>query len=396
MADVKIKQLGWLGKESNLTMSSKTSGGKYSPLQGDFQRTSKKYVTNKNGFLAEVAENIPAIDYSESSGGALLLEPQSENIILESNDFSYSPSNNGWQYSAPSNFFSIEQSTLSPEGIENAWRIVKTSGDSDFNLFNQNLGFTTPSAGDYTFSVWYKAPLATNKSSVTLSFGLGGGGASASFVSTGDWQRISVTGTFGSGDFITPTVSNISTNNTIFLYGAQVEALSYATSYIPTENASVVRSGDLCSGFGHARYFNSEEGVIYSEFSTEFNDDQLWLSVSNGTTSNFVALLLQTNGQMVGYSIVGTQQAFIVNDAFNKEDKNKFAFKWKFNDFALWINGVEVGSDNSGNVASEGTYNEFSFSRPDFPFNGTFYGKIFDLQVFDRALTDTELQNLTS
>ena len=139
MADVKIKQLGWLGKESNLTMSSKTSGGKYSPLQGDFQRTSKKYVTNKDGFLAEVAENIPAIDYSESSGGALLLEPQSENIILESNDFSYSPSNNGWQYSAPSNFFSIEQSTLSPEGIENAWRIVKTSGDSDFNLFINGL-----------------------------------------------------------------------------------------------------------------------------------------------------------------------------------------------------------------------------------------------------------------
>ena len=395
MADVKNKQLGWLGKESNLTMSSKTSGGKYSPLQGDFQRTSKKYVTNKDGFLAEVAENIPAIDYSESSGGALLLEPQSENIILESNDFSYSPSNNGWQYSAPSNFFSIEQSTLSPEGIENAWRIVKTSGDSDFNLFNQNLGFTTPSAGDYTFSVWYKAPLATSKSSVTLSFGIGGGGASASFVSTGDWQRISVTGTFGSGDFITPTVSNISTNNTIFLYGAQVEALSYATSYIPTENASVVRSADVCNNFGHARYFNSEEGVLYAEIEalTELNSSSSSILIGDGSYfGNSLIIQYRAILNTITFKTFSSSVSTLDNLVIDLDELNKVALKYKANDCAFFINGVKVGVNTS--FAGFSALDRLNFDRGDG--GEKFFGKVKDLQVFNRALTDTELQNLTS
>ena len=69
-------------------------------------------------------------------------------------------------------------------------------------------------------------------------------------------------------------------------------------------------------------------------------------------------------------------------------------FKYKENDFALWVNGVEVYSDLSGSVFAEGVLNKLSFS--DAQGASPFYGKTKNIQVFNTVLTDEELYNLTS
>ena len=73
---------------------------------------------------------------------------------------------------------------------------------------------------------------------------------------------------------------------------------------------------------------------------------------------------------------------------------NKVALKYKENDFAFWINGVEVATDTSGIAPSEGTLNNLQLSNSS---NGIpFYAKTKDLRVYPTALADAELITLTT
>ena len=69
---------------------------------------------------------------------------------------------------------------------------------------------------------------------------------------------------------------------------------------------------------------------------------------------------------------------------------NKIAISYAENNFSLWVNGIKVLTDTSGNAPIG--LNNLSFNL------GTelFYGKTKNLQVFNHALTDEELQTLTT
>ena len=71
---------------------------------------------------------------------------------------------------------------------------------------------------------------------------------------------------------------------------------------------------------------------------------------------------------------------------------NKIALKYKSGDYALWINGVEVATDSNSN--SPNGLNSLQFDSGSGGSN--FYGKTKNLQVFNYALTDEELQTLTT
>ena len=73
---------------------------------------------------------------------------------------------------------------------------------------------------------------------------------------------------------------------------------------------------------------------------------------------------------------------------------NRIALKYKENDFAAWINGFEVLTDTSGVTYPSGTLTELAFDGGDG--NNDFYGKTKQLMTFKTALTDSELETLTS
>ena len=73
---------------------------------------------------------------------------------------------------------------------------------------------------------------------------------------------------------------------------------------------------------------------------------------------------------------------------------NKYAFKWKENDLALWVNGVEVLTDLVANVPNPNTFNKFSFSAP--TDSNVTLSKVKQVQVYKEALTDLELEYLTT
>jgi hypothetical protein len=76
----------------------------------------------------------------------------------------------------------------------------------------------------------------------------------------------------------------------------------------------------------------------------------------------------------------------------NATQFSKIALKYKTNDFALWVDGAKVMIDTFGNTMSVGTLNSFDFDgNTGLPF----YGKTKGVYVFNEALTDDELQQLT-
>ncbi len=179
----------------------------------------------------------------------------------------------------------------------------------------------------------------------------------------------------------------------IYIWGAQLEALLYATSYIPTTGAAATRLGETATNAGDVNVFNSEEGVLYAEIAALAGDDSYrYMGLTDGTSNNRVIILYHSNNDRIRVilSSGGTKYLDEYYTVSSLVDFHKIALKWKVNDFALWVNGVERAIDTSGSVPIG--LNTFAFNQAG---SSNFYGKVRNLQVFNKALTNRELEILT-
>ena len=236
--------------------------------------------------------------------------------------------------------------------------------------------------------------VSTNAASYTVSFyGTGSitfsGTHTGTLNGTGVSDRVSLTFTASSGT-LTSTVSGSVTK-------AQVEELSYATSYIPTSGSTATRLADAASGAGSTSLINSTEGVLYAEIAALADDLSFRvLSLSDGTNNNTVKFGYRSDSNKIysEFRTASSSQSFMSFDVLDITEFNKVAFKYKENDFALWVNGIERATDTSGTVPNIGTFNNLSFNRGDV--NNVFFGKTKCVAVFKEALTDAELTCLTT
>ncbi len=331
--------------------------------------------------VKEVFENdVPRLDYS---GGAtfasLLLEGQSTNLI----NYSESLSNTN-----RSGTF-VDNSAISPDGTQNATKITATSTDP---FFYQSV---TLNAATYTASLWVKG--IGNSIGKEFRFAISNQThISNKYIIPSEWTRFEFTASVSAGSVTTgveipdPAVSG----DEVLAWGWQLEESSFATSYIPSNSGSqTTRSADVCNNAGTSATFNSTEGVLFAEIAalTDVGDGTTRLSISDGT---------QDNNVTIGYSATNTLRTIIRSGASNQAlmtssqtitNYLKVGVKYKANDFALWVNGVEVATDTSG-LAPVGL-SELSFDRGDAAL--PFYGKVKQLIVFDEALSDEELSDLT-
>ena len=178
-----------------------------------------------------------------------------------------------------------------------------------------------------------------------------------------------------------------------YAYGSQGEEFSYPTSYIPSGAASTTRNQELC--LDATPVINSTEGTLYAEISALANDGTYrMISISDGTNDNRITLyLLQANKISVVVKESNTTQAQMTYTINDVTDFNKIAFKYKENNFALWINGVEVATDTSGNVPT--SLSKLHFSTGD-GINFPFFGNTKGLKYYPKALADVQLEDLTT
>ena len=380
---------------------------------GNFKYFSNGFVGSITDIsVIEIQENgVPRLDYTNGTA-SILLEPQSTNLIPYSEDFS--------QWNKQGSTLTVNQ-IISPDGNTKGSLLQSTSTSV---AVIEPSGLSLTIGVTYTYTVFVKKSnsqwirLAHISSSATgcwfdLENGVVGivNSESAKIDEyPNGWYRISNTFVATSvstsnSAFIGICDNDGSTNagaigQNVYIYGAQLEALSYPTSYIPTSGQSggVTRAAETLNNAANSDLINSTEGVLYAEISALANGGvgDRYISLGSGSSQNTIQLLFHNTANRVNFRLTkaGSLEVNISDFTFLQTDDLKIACKFKENDFALWINGVERVVDTSGETFSVNTLQEIQFDSGTGASN--FYGKCKTVAVFSEALSDTELACLTS
>ena len=320
----------------------------------------------------------------DSGCGSWLFEPQSTNLITYSEDFSQS----FWTKQAS---VTLDKGYLAPDGTYNATKISGVIGSS--YVVSQG-GILSSSS---TKSIWAKTTSGTG----VIHLGANQNQSNASFTVTNEWQRFEVTGT--TTDVYAVDFRNASTTlSEVLVWGAQGENLSYATSYIPTngESNGVTRNQDVCNNGGSLASINSTSGTLYAEISTLNGDSgsNRTISLSDSTNGNQIRFYFPINieSQIIIRVDVGGSTIYVfAYNIITSETPIKLAFRYSPNGMDFYVNGSLVSS--SALVPSfTNNLNSLQFRRGDGQFGADFFGKTKALAVWKEALSDSELQSLTT
>ena len=373
-----------------------------------FSRASTGTYFNASGVLTSAAINAPRFDHVYDGTNwvskGLLIEEQRTNSVINSNNIN----GTGW---IRSNGSLISNSQTSPDGTVNASEYVGNNGAGYFEFYQQ----LSLASGIYTNSIFLKSS-GTGADIVSM-WGYSGNapvgwfnlanGTSQSGTETGisytatikncgnGWFRCSITNnTATTCMFIFPCrpmtamggTTSLSGNGvrSVYVYGAQLEAGAFPTSYIPTVASSVTRSADVCqiTGSAFTNLWNASEGsfvleydrlaAITSGFSAGY---PRYFTVDDGTTSNRMGLLGYTGSPSneAFYAVVGgvSQGDTLIGASAAGGVFQKIGFGYKANDGAASLNGAAVVADATFSVPTVtnlqiGYYNQASQS----PING--------------------------
>jgi len=359
---------------------------------------SGQYYFIDNVSVIEVnRDNLARIDYTDSTDGVLLTEPQSTNLANDSiNLLSWGTPFEGTGSKAivTSNF------AISPDGTQNADKVVFNinggTTSSDYSQIQINAGTRT---GDFTNSVYIKSNTADSYQ-VVLGDPLGG---PVLKTVTPEWSRFDATSMGVSSQTTSLRIrlrghESTSQYADISVWGAQIEELPYATSYMPTYGEIASRAADVINNGGEAINFNSEEGTLFAEVAALANDGtDRYISLNNGGTTDYLFFRYRNDNQFqIRYRSNNVDSVNTTFSLSNNLDFNKIAFSYKLNEFKIFINGSQIGSTvASGNVFNT-SINTLDLARFDGGSQLPFYGKTKNIQVFKEALTDAQLLTLTT
>lgn len=364
------------------------------------------------------AANEPRFDHDPATGvckGLLIEEPRT-NLLTYSEDMTVA---NGWNEDINSGTVAwSNNATTSPTGLVTAEKLTEASTTPARRITSKSV--VTVGGTTYTLSVYAKASersilqiaAAAGFTTVTQNFdltnvALGTGDATGpSIVSVGGgWCRCSIqvvssaTGTslfaFGMAPAATSgrfTAYTGVVGNGIFLWGAQLEAGAFPTSYIPTTSGTAARSADVCSIIGDpfSSFYNQSEGTIFIKGSTiNPGNNAILYALSDGTISNFIQALPGT-GSFTVVSLGGTQ-ASLNHGNFVANIESAQASAYKLNDFASSKNGATSLIDTTGTVPTVsqlGIGSRLSSVQLN--------GHIARIQYFRKRLSNAKLQTLTA
>ena len=379
----------WAVKE-DYALAYNDENGNFKPLPFDFTRASTATRVNKNGLVETVPSGKPRIDFLNNTSGHLLLEPSRTNYVPRSVFDAAVPT--GWSVGFGTGTYEHELTTFMGQPAVKHTQL--TSGRSFLQY-----GFSFLASTTYTCSFYVDlancGDIRSAETIVNIILDDDTGQTSVTFgeidQDTGFASFTFTTGTdtFGYIRMGFGCASTSDETNKPFVFSMpQVEIGSYATSYIPTEGSSVTRSAEEANGAGNSTVFNDSEGVLYAEIAALANDlTYRLLSISNGGSSDRV---------FMGYKNTSNELYFLAGNVIETisqtvTDNIKVAFKYKSGDSSIYINGTEA--ETSAGTMSLSGMNEFAF---DSGTGSPFYGKIKEVRVYDTALSDSELQALTS
>jgi len=323
-------------------------------------------------FATTTRLNLARVDYKDNVNGSLLLEPQRTNLVTYSEQFD----NAAWN---KSNVTITANATTSPDGTQNADKLVEDSANSTHFTSLNNI--FTADGSLRAWSLFVKEGerryiFITNVTTINNDIncivfdtrdGVFTNTNNPTYIVTRNvqalqngWYRIDFTSAVNSAAYdnfyigisSTSTMSGASYlgdgTSGIYIYGAQLEQSSYATSYIKSEGAATTRLQDSCSMTGISDKIGQTEGTLFAEISRigfPSSSNQTLISINDGTSNNRIRMLttagddirflFQLNGNNVQYdATTGSGQISDINQRL------KIAIAYKSGDIAIYINGV--------------------------------------------------------
>ncbi|WP_324037936.1 phage head spike fiber domain-containing protein [Aeromonas caviae] len=335
----------------------------------DFSRSTTATYIGKDGLLKTAAVNEPRF---EKEG--LLIEGQSTNLIPTSN---FPQNLAGWI--APNSSGNTHAYGLAPDG-SNAAMKVAFAGDG----LNRGIPELTDGV-TYTFSFYAKNENAT---AVEFLIRIGGSTGSVVFQVPGNtpWRRYQVTQTYKEGDRSLRWYVNTK-NVEIWLWGAQIEALPFASSYIPTNGAAVTRGRDVVR-LPWARNVSEREITValnYDVLSILLPQQRL-IEYSSPVIPRYLFQVVSDNGGEF-HTMAGTNALKVANPstaygatAVAATTPTRHALKITGKPITSYVATGPLGATSNidiGAAANGGS---------------PMYGHIRNLRIWHRALTDDQLK----
>ncbi len=139
----------------------------------------------------------------------------------------------------------------------------------------------------------------------------------------------------------------------VYIWGAQIEASSYPTSYIPTTSSSATRVEDVCNKTGVSSLIGQTEGVMFSDFNYKGNAKgsiQIYpFYIGQGTASNSVTIGLFEDALLCRVFVGGTPQNYFTSSTLSV-GRHKVAFVYANNNLKLFLDGVLIQTDTSATI----------------------------------------------
>ena len=356
----------------------------------------------------------------------LLIEEQRTNLAIRSEEFNSAT----W---GATNFTVLSDNIVSPDGTQDAEALIETTTASAFHYANQTIT-KAASAIQYTASIYVKA----KGRQIAMSIASGAGGAvgrfnpdtgviTAAAAAYGTWTAQSFTATAvgngwyrcvltGTSDTATSFSLQISTWNTalntnvytgdgvsgFYVWGAQVEAGAFATSYIPTTASQVTRSADSATivGSNFSGWYNASAGTMYANWDIPVLGSGLsprlfsFLGAGGTVVDELMMFVFQSSGKATSANaFTGSVNAGRMDSTttFTNNAVYKSAYAYASNDRALCVNGITptistatytIPTVTSAAIGSASGVNHLN-------------GHIRSLAYYPRRLSNTELQAIT-
>jgi len=350
----------------------------------------------------------------------LLIEESRTNSFTRSDDFN----NADWVKQGTTISSNV---ATSPDGATTADRLVEDTSNG-LHLTYQERTITAGST--QTLTVFAKADTrsvirlqifnSVNSSGVTCGFDLATGeiqsGDAASNFVNGSGATASIQA-IGSGWFrcrLTGIVDGISTacrgfarlkgtgsqfsyegdgTSGVLIWGAQLEAGSFPTSYIPTTTTALTRSADVCSitGSAFSGFYNQSEGTMLTNAFTPASGDRTVLAADDNTANEMIRLRTEGTNPFFKVTDGGSEVVAIDAGTVTANTAFKLIGAYKVNDFASSINGGSAVTDTTGTIP---TVDRMRIGAGQG--GNTMCGCISAIRYFKKRLPDAKLQSLTT
>lgn len=218
-----------------------------------FTRTTSATFVNSLGYVASASTNVARFTHDPVTKQifGLLIEGGITNLACGSETFATSGGANNW---ADTNITRDSTNNADPANGTTALRVTASAGNA--TILN-NLSLTSAAR---TFSLWLRRVGGTGDIEWTMD----GGTTWTAQAITSSWVRYAFTATSTAH----VGIRIVSSGDSIELWGAQVEAQGFVSSYIPTTTATIARGADsaLMTGANFLSWQNRFEGTVLIEY----------------------------------------------------------------------------------------------------------------------------------